>query len=110
MRALDRHAIERFGMPGYELMTRAGHAALDALRARWPDARSLSVLCGPGNNGGDGYVLARVARAQGLRTSVVALGDAAALTGRCASCLGRLRRRGRRVRAMARAGAATAPT
>ncbi len=81
VRALDRNAIERFGMPGYELMTRAGHAALNALRAEWPDARSLSVLCGPGNNGGDGYVLARVARAQGLRTSVIALGDAAALTG-----------------------------
>jgi NAD(P)H-hydrate epimerase len=81
VRALDRVAIERFGMPGYELMTRAGHAALNALRAEWPDARSICVLCGPGNNGGDGYVLARVARAQGLRTSVITLGDAAAQIG-----------------------------
>ena len=69
VRALDRCAIERFDIPGYELMTRAGHAALNALRAAWPDARSLAVLCGPGNNGGDGYVVARIARAQGLRVA-----------------------------------------
>jgi hydroxyethylthiazole kinase-like uncharacterized protein yjeF len=81
VRELDRCAIERFGIPGYELMTRAGHAALDALRHAWPAARSLCVLCGPGNNGGDGYVLARIARAQNLRTHVVALSDPARLGG-----------------------------
>lgn len=81
VRALDRCAIERFDIPGYELMTRAGHAALDALRRHWPDARTLCVFCGPGNNGGDGYVLARVARAQGLRVHVVALADPAGLAG-----------------------------
>ena len=72
VRELDRRAIERFDLPGYELMTRAGHATLNALRQRWPDARSIVVLCGPGNNGGDGYVVARIARAQGLRVHVVA--------------------------------------
>lgn len=81
VRALDRCAIERFDVPGYELMTRAGHAALNALRRHWPDARTLCVFCGPGNNGGDGYVLARVARAQGLRVHVVALADPAGLGG-----------------------------
>ena len=45
-------------------MTRAGHAALNALRQRWPGA-PIVVLCGAGNNGGDGYVVARIARAQG---------------------------------------------
>jgi ADP-dependent NAD(P)H-hydrate dehydratase / NAD(P)H-hydrate epimerase len=80
-RELDRCAIERFDVPGYELMTRAGHAALNALRRAWPDARSLSVFCGPGNNGGDGYVVARLARAQGFRVHVVSLGDPAALGG-----------------------------
>jgi ADP-dependent NAD(P)H-hydrate dehydratase / NAD(P)H-hydrate epimerase len=81
VRELDRRAIERFDLPGYELMTRAGHAALNALRQRWPDARSIVVLCGPGNNGGDGYVVARIARAQGLRVHVVAIADPSVLQG-----------------------------
>jgi NAD(P)H-hydrate epimerase len=75
VRDLDRRAIHEFGVPGHELMTRAGHATLDALRALWPAATSLAVLCGPGNNGGDGYVVARVARARGMRVDVVAVGD-----------------------------------
>jgi NAD(P)H-hydrate epimerase len=75
VRDLDRRAVHELGVPGYELMTRAGHATLNALRALWPATRSVTVLCGPGNNGGDGYVVARVARAQGLRAHVVALGD-----------------------------------
>jgi NAD(P)H-hydrate repair Nnr-like enzyme with NAD(P)H-hydrate epimerase domain len=39
VRALDRCAIERFDVPGYELMTRAGHATLNALRRAWPEAQ-----------------------------------------------------------------------
>jgi NAD(P)H-hydrate epimerase len=81
VRALDRRAIESFDLPGYELMTRAGHATLNALRQRWPEARSVVVFCGPGNNGGDGYVVARIARAQGLRAHVVAVADPASLQG-----------------------------
>jgi NAD(P)H-hydrate epimerase len=81
VRALDRRAIESFDLPGYELMTRAGHATLNALRQRWPEARSVVVFCGPGNNGGDGYVVARIARAQGLRAHVVAVAEPASLQG-----------------------------
>ncbi len=81
VRALDRRAIERGGIPGYELMTRAGHATLNALRRRWPEARSIAVCCGPGNNGGDGYVIARIARAQGLRVHALAIADPAELQG-----------------------------
>jgi NAD(P)H-hydrate epimerase len=81
VRGLDRRAIDELGIPGYELMTRAGHATLNALRALWPATRSITVLCGPGNNGGDGYVVGRVARALALRTTVVALGDPRRLTG-----------------------------
>lgn len=81
VRDLDRRAIQEFGIPGYELMTRAGHATLDAVRSRWPRVQSLTVLCGPGNNGGDGYVVARVAKAVGLRARVIAVADPAQLTG-----------------------------
>jgi NAD(P)H-hydrate epimerase len=72
IRAADRHAIEVLGIPGYTLMTRAGEAALGALRAQWPLARRILVLCGRGNNGGDGYVLARYAQAAGLTVTVTA--------------------------------------
>ncbi len=81
VRELDRRAIVERGIAGYELMTRAGHATLNALRALWPAARSVVVLCGPGNNGGDGYVVARVARAQGLRVRVSSLVEPSQLRG-----------------------------
>lgn len=61
VRAVDRAIIDRHGIPGPELMGRAAAFALDAARARWPAARRLLVLCGPGNNGGDGFLLARLA-------------------------------------------------
>ena len=75
MRELDRLAIEAAGIPGYTLMQRAASAAWAALRTRWPQARTLVVLCGAGNNGGDGYVLARLARADGRNVRVLQLGD-----------------------------------
>ena len=81
VREFDRVAIQELGIPGHELMTRAGRATLRTLCALWPAARSVTVLCGPGNNGGDGYVIAREARARQLVVRVVALGDPAALAG-----------------------------
>jgi NAD(P)H-hydrate epimerase len=81
VRDFDRVAIDELGIPGYELMSRAGRATFAALRSLWPAARSLTVLCGPGNNGGDGYVIAREARASHLGVTVVALGDPAQLAG-----------------------------
>jgi NAD(P)H-hydrate epimerase len=75
MRTLDRHAIEDAGIPGYTLMTRAATAAWTALQARWPDARELLVLCGGGNNGGDGLVLARLAHKAGCRVRVLQPGE-----------------------------------
>jgi len=74
VRELERAAIDTLRIPGDELMRRAGQAAFDALRRRWPEARRVAVLCGVGNNGGDGYVLARLARAAGLDVVVLALG------------------------------------
>ncbi len=81
VRELDRIAIEEFAVPGEVLMTRAGQAAFAALRAHWPDSRSIVVLCGTGNNGGDGYVVARLAREAGLDVTVLQLGDAARVGG-----------------------------
>jgi NAD(P)H-hydrate epimerase len=81
VRDFDRVAIHDLGIPGYDLMTRAGRATLRALCALWPAARSVTVLCGPGNNGGDGYVVAREARARQLAVRVVALGDPQLLAG-----------------------------
>jgi NAD(P)H-hydrate epimerase len=74
VRALDRCAIDG-GIPGFELMARAARAALDTLRRRWSDARSICALCGPGNNGGDGFLLAALAREAGLEAEVVAISE-----------------------------------
>ncbi|MEJ2631811.1 MAG: NAD(P)H-hydrate dehydratase [Acidihalobacter sp.] len=73
-RAVDRRAIDQLGIPGYTLMQRAGQAAFEALQRHWPQARRLCAVCGSGNNGGDGLVVARLARAAGLDVSVVLLG------------------------------------
>ncbi len=62
-------------------MRRAGRAAFDALRARWPDARSVSVVCGAGNNAGDGYVIAGLASDAGLGVEMIQVGDPAKVAG-----------------------------
>lgn len=82
-RALDRRAIAG-GLPGYTLMTRAGQAAFQLLRERWPGATRIVVLAGPGNNGGDGYVLARLAWNQNLDVTIVSVGNHDSLTGEAA--------------------------
>jgi NAD(P)H-hydrate epimerase len=81
VRALDAHAIDALGIPGYTLMKRAGEAALRYLRTRWPTAHRIVIVCGAGNNGGDGYVLARFAKAAGLTVSVLSAGPVGALRG-----------------------------
>jgi ADP-dependent NAD(P)H-hydrate dehydratase / NAD(P)H-hydrate epimerase len=81
VRALDRHAIDDLQILSYTLMTRAGEAALGALRGCWPAARRIVVVCGPGNNGGDGYVVARLARAQRLEVVAIGLHDSGQLQG-----------------------------
>ncbi|WP_290890537.1 NAD(P)H-hydrate dehydratase [Arenimonas sp.] len=71
VRAMDELATSALGVPAYELMVRAGAAAWRVLQQRWPGVRHLGVACGPGNNGGDGYVVARLAREAGLKVSVL---------------------------------------
>lgn len=69
------------GIAGYTLMQRAGAAAMVLLRQRWPLAQSVVVVAGPGNNGGDGLVMARLARQAGLAVTVMLVGDAGKLRG-----------------------------
>ena len=70
VRELERRAIER-GVSDYDLMCRAGEAALRVLLRRWPAARSLAIVCGAGNNAGDGLVVARLAQAAGRSVSAL---------------------------------------
>ncbi len=70
VREIDRLAIEDCGVPGYTLMTRAGEAATTCLLQWQPQGRSAEVLCGAGNNGGDGYVVARLLRDSGWQVTV----------------------------------------
>ncbi len=85
VRELDRLAIEERHIPGARLMQRAGEAAFDLLRTRWPRTRRVVVVCGPGNNGGDGYVMARLAREAGLTVDVLSLGAAEKMQGDAAA-------------------------
>jgi hydroxyethylthiazole kinase-like uncharacterized protein yjeF len=68
------------GIPGITLMENAGRGVADAISRRWP-ARPIVVLCGPGNNGGDGFVAARVLAERGWPVRVALLGAVAALRG-----------------------------
>ncbi|KQR10777.1 MULTISPECIES: bifunctional ADP-dependent NAD(P)H-hydrate dehydratase/NAD(P)H-hydrate epimerase [Xanthomonas] len=84
-RTLDAQATTLLGGDGYTLMQRAGQAAWQWLLERWPQARRIVVVCGTGNNGGDGYVLARLAQRAGCQVCVVHLpehGPASALAQR----------------------------
>ncbi len=75
----DQLAVEA-GMSGVELMQRAGQAVADVIRRRWK-LRPTVILCGPGNNGGDGFVVARLLAEAGWPVSVLLLGDRQALRG-----------------------------
>ena len=82
-RAADQRAASQYGLADGVLMERAGSVAFAMLRERFPRARRIEVVCGPGNNGGDGYVVARLAREAGL--AVVLLSPAATARGKGAA-------------------------
>ncbi len=85
VREIDRTAIEETGVPGYTLMTRAGAAAVAATISAFPNARHWQVVCGAGNNAGDGYVVARLAANAGVVVSVLAVSSPADLKGDAAT-------------------------
>lgn len=72
LRAVERAAAAELG-DDFELMRRAGEAAWREWLDRWTQAYSLLVVCGPGNNGGDGYVMATHAQRNGRRVRVLRL-------------------------------------
>ena len=80
MRRVDAAAIEG-GVPGLTLMEAAGAAVAGRARARLPAGGRVVVLCGPGNNGGDGYVAARLLAEAGYAVELLCLGAVSALTG-----------------------------
>ncbi|MCF7752346.1 NAD(P)H-hydrate dehydratase [Bacillus subtilis subsp. subtilis] len=73
-RRIDAQASATLGDGGSALMAQAGHAAWQCLLEQWPQAQRICVVVGAGNNGGDGYVLARLARLAGREVQVLRLG------------------------------------
>jgi len=74
-RELERIAIEEHNIPASELMTRAGASAFATIKQHWPRTKRILILCGVGNNGGDGFELARQATADNVHVMVFQIGD-----------------------------------
>jgi len=90
MRAIDRATSERFAVPSLTLMENAGSAVADFVRTHYPSAERIVVICGKGNNGGDGFVAARHLSQQGKSVEVVLLANPRDLGGDAALMFGRL--------------------
>jgi len=81
MQACDRLTTERYGIPSFELMRTAAAAVADFALYQFPEAHRVTVLCGRGNNGGDGMVAARFLAVAGLEVTTVLLGAPDGLKG-----------------------------
>src|SRR5437762_3503367 len=83
MREADRRTIDEIGIPSLVLMENAGRQAVAAMEAMYSDLgeRDVAVLCGPGNNGGDGFVVARTLMQRGVGVSVFLIGRVAEVRG-----------------------------
>ncbi|WP_171040676.1 NAD(P)H-hydrate dehydratase [Marinobacter alexandrii] len=81
VREIDRYVIDQQGVDGFDLMQRAAYSAFRRLVRQWPEAKSILVLCGAGNNGGDGYLVAANAARHGIGVHCVAVAPTKKLTG-----------------------------
>jgi ADP-dependent NAD(P)H-hydrate dehydratase / NAD(P)H-hydrate epimerase len=89
-----RAAEATYAGPTLDLMERAGEGVTAAVLSRYPDARTVSIRCGTGANGGDGFVVARLLHASGRDVHTVLLGDETKVTGDAATNLRRVRELG----------------
>ena len=101
LRELERRAIERARVPALELMQRAGKAAWEQLKLQWPGASHVAVLCGGGNNAGDGYLLATLAIADKRRVTLYTLVESTHLPATAAEMRGRFLKSGGKEKAFA---------
>jgi NAD(P)H-hydrate epimerase len=85
MQACDRATTERYGIPSLQLMRAAAAAVAGFARERFPQARRVTVLCGRGNNGGDGLMTARLLADAGLEVTTLLLGAPSGLKGDAAA-------------------------
>jgi NAD(P)H-hydrate epimerase len=90
MQEIDRQAIEEFGIPGLDLMENAGQSCVDALISGFGPTGSATIIAGKGNNGGDGYVIARLLRQAGWNVIVHVLAERSQISGDAAINLERL--------------------
>ncbi|PKF50129.1 NAD(P)H-hydrate dehydratase [Enterovibrio nigricans] len=93
----ERKIASDLGVKMYTLMLRAGIAAFHTLRKRWPDAKTMLICCGAGNNGGDGYVIARLALAEGIGVHVWSPVDPLTLQGDALAALKAYQAQGGRI-------------
>ena len=78
---IEQFAINECGIPSYTLMQDAGQFAFDNFREKYPECQSICVICGSGNNGGDGYVVARLALQSKLDVTLIQLGTVNSISG-----------------------------
>jgi ADP-dependent NAD(P)H-hydrate dehydratase / NAD(P)H-hydrate epimerase len=90
MRGIDRVTSERFGVPSQTLMENAGTAVADFVVSHWTSAKRIGVVCGKGNNGGDGFVAARKLQQAGWEVRVLLLAQPSELRGDAAEMFSKL--------------------
>jgi ADP-dependent NAD(P)H-hydrate dehydratase / NAD(P)H-hydrate epimerase len=90
MREIDRVTTERFGVPSLTLMENAGTAVAEFVISRYPSTERFGVICGKGNNGGDGFVAARKLHGAGKAVRIILLAEPSQLRGDAAEMFGRL--------------------
>ncbi len=101
VKQLDHLAIHKFNKLGFELMQRAGAVAFQLILERWPHTRFLRIFAGSGNNGGDGFIVAELAKKQGFNCEVILVGDSGRLSSDAAKAYARAKQAGIRFYSLA---------
>ena len=99
MREIDRLSSERYGVPSLTLMENAGKAVAEFVMGEYPKARRIAVVCGKGNNGGDGFVAARKLHEAGREVCVLLLASPSELRGDAAAMFSRLPMKAKEIKA-----------